>query len=116
MSLRKALAELPDDLATRNIVRSLVAYLQSHEGERFNAERVSRSTGVSLHDVQTIMCALVDGFVLDCDGDPRCETCRFTPDAVLNLEVRRYLREAGSSDARLHRGIDRFRGRFGSSA
>lgn len=116
MSLRKALAELPDDLATRGVVRETVAYLQSHEGERFDAERVSRTTGIALQTTQTILCAMARAFVIDCDGDPRCSTCTFAPDAVLTLEIRRYLRGAGSSDARLHRGIDRFRGRYGPGA
>ncbi len=116
MSLRRALATLPDDLATRNSARSVVAYLQSHEGERFDVERIGRGTGVSLPRVESVLCALASGYVVDCDGDPRSTQCIFSPDPVLSLEVRRYLRVAGGSDARLQRGVDRFRGRYGSGA
>jgi len=116
VSLRKALAALPDDLATRTTVRSVVTFLQSHAGESFDARRISRGTGTSVQGVESVLCALAHGFVVDCDGDPRCSTCTFSPDAVLDLEVRRYLRGTGRDDTRLHRGIDRFRGRYGSGA
>jgi len=112
--LRRALAALPDDLATRNSVRTVVAYLQSHEGERFDAEKLRRGTGVSEQRIESVLCALAQGYVVDCDGDPRFTPCIFSPDPVLSLEVRRYLRVAGGSDARLQRGVDRFRGRYGT--
>ena len=114
MSLRKALAMLPDDVATRNSVRSVVSYLQSHEGERFDVERIGRGTGLAQPRVESVLSALASGYVVDCDGDPRFNSCIFSPDPVLSLEVRRYLRVAGGSDTRLQRGVDRFRGRYGS--
>jgi len=116
VSLRRALAALPDDLAMRTTVRSVVAYLQAHPGERFDAPKISRATGSSAQGVETVLCALATGYVVDCDGDPRHSTCTFSPDAVLDLEVRRYLRGTGRDDTRLHRGIDRFRGRYGPGA
>lgn len=116
MSLRKALATLPDDLATRTTVRAVVTFLQAHPGESFDANRISRGTGASPHNVEVVLCSLANGFVIECDGDPGCSKCTFTPDRILDLEVRTFLRGTGRDDVRLHRGIDRFRGRYGSGA
>lgn len=114
MSLRRALSALPDDRDTVAAVREVVAFLSLHPGEPMDVERVTRSTGVSSVRVEPVMCALAEALVIDCDGDPRLHEFTYQPDAVLSLEVRRFLKVAGGVESRLHRGVDRFRGRYNS--
>lgn len=111
MSLRKALIALPDDRSTRSAVRSVIAYLESHQGQRFEVSSVVRGTGLDDRRVEQVMGALAAAFVIDCDGDPCSTSCEFAPDSVLALEIRHYLRTSAGSDASLQRGVDRFRGR-----
>jgi len=114
MSLRRALSALPDDRDTVATVRQVVAVFAGHPGESVDAERIVRSTGLSPMRVEPVLCALADTHVIDCDGDPRLHPCTYRPDAVLSLEVRRFMRVAGGVETRLQRGADRFRGRYGS--
>lgn len=112
VSLRKALAALPDDRGTRFAASGVVEFLEAHRGERFDLRGVTRGTGLDSVRVEPILRALAEAFVIDCDGDPRSTSCRYEPDSVLSLEVRHFLRSrGGGADAELRRGVDRFRDR-----
>lgn len=114
MSLRKALLSLSDDASTRHTVSSVIAFMDLHQGEPIEAPRLCRATGLDVHRVEPVLDVLAQEHVIDCDGDPHTAGCVFAPDSVLSLEVRRFLR-SGTGEARLHRGIDRYRGRFGTN-
>ncbi len=111
MSLRRALAALPDDRSTRSAIRTVIAFLDAHKGQRFDTRNIVRGTGLDDRRVEQVMGALAAAFVIDCDGDPSSQPCAFTPDSVLSLEIRHYLRTSAGGDAGLQRGVDRFRGR-----
>lgn len=95
-------------------LREVVSYLHDHPSQPVLVERVVRVTGQPELRVIAVFKALADSYVIDCDGDPCRHACRFEPDLVLNLEVERFLRVAEGSNARLQRGVDRFRSRYDS--
>jgi len=107
---------LPDDRDTVAAVREVVTYLDHHRCEPVPAARIATVTGLPSASVVSVFAALLKGFVVSCDGDPRSDPCTYSPDAVLSLEVNRFLRVAGGSAARLQRGVDRFRSSFGTGA
>lgn len=113
MSLRTALADLPDDRGTVHATREIVACLAMHVGEPMAATRISRSTGLDMSRVLPVLQALARSLVIDCDGDPSLGPCTFAPDAVLQLEVERYLRSRGSDTTRIQESLGRFRSRLG---
>lgn len=113
MSLRRALMALPDDAATRAVAVGVVGFLDLHPNEVVPTDRIERATGLDHDRVAPVISAFADALVVDCD-DPAGRGYVYHPDPVLELEVRRFLR-SGAADARLHKGIDRYRGRFGSS-
>lgn len=111
MSLRKALAALPDDRGTRLALRGVITYLDTHREAPFDLRGVERGTGLDESRIEPVLYALKTAFVIDCDGDPRSNRCTYKPDSVLSLEVRQFLRTSAGGDASLQRGVDRFRGR-----
>lgn len=113
MSLRTALARLPDDRGTVHAAKEVVACFAMHAGEPMSAARISRSTGLDEARVVPVLKALARSVVIDCDGDPSLGACTFTPDTVLQLEVERYLRSGGSDTARVQASLGRFRSRLG---
>lgn len=114
MGLRRAIAALPDDRETAHAVRETVAFLAAHEGEPLDIRRVGRATGLDQERLAGVVAALVEARVIDCDGDPAFGSLLFSPDAVLAMEVRRFLR-GSPADTRLQRGADRFRGARGTN-
>lgn len=113
MSLRRALATLPDDRDSVRATRDVVAYLERHQGESLDVVKISRATGVVGGRVEPVLSALSHALVIDCDGEPLNGHYRYTPDPVLSLEVRRFLKASGGVDAGLQRRVDRFRGHYG---
>lgn len=113
MGLRTAMLALPDDSATRAAVFEVVAFFDTHRGVGLALDRIVHALSVDPDRVSAVMRALADGRVVDCDGATGTETYTLSADPVVTLEVRRFLR-SGDGAARLHRGIDRYRGRFGS--
>ena len=113
MSLRTALAALPDDRGTVHAAREILACFASHVGEPMPATRISRSTGLDIGRVEPVLAALAKSVVIDCDGDSSMASCTFDPDAVLKLEVERYLRSGGSDAARMQSSLGKFRSRLG---
>lgn len=114
MSLRRALGVLPDDRETVMTVRKVMAFLDGHKGDPVVAQRIARVTGLPLDRIELVVEALVGARVLDCDGDPGREDCTYSPDSILDLEVRRFFRVSDAAESGLHRKVDRFRGRFGA--
>jgi hypothetical protein len=115
MSLRKALAALPDDRDTVIAARKVVTFFHRHAHDPVEAARVARATGLAPERTDPVIAALAEGGVLHCDGDPCSSGCRYDPDRVLALEVDRFMRATDSTSARLQSGVDRYRDRFGHS-
>lgn len=113
MSLRKALALLPDDRGTATVVREVLAFFDSHPDTDIEPERVMHATGLPPIRVEPVLKTLAETLVLDCDGEPALKSCRYHPDSVLSLEVSRYLRVQSGSSSQLQSSVDRFRGRHG---
>jgi hypothetical protein len=111
VSLRNALAVLPDDRATRVAVTEVLAYVRGTSSE-VDAPRVARVTGLSLSIVEQVLDVLTGGVVLDCCGDP--PHYRYHADTVNDLEVSRFLRSRSTHDSRVQGSVDRFRNRFGT--
>lgn len=112
MSLRGALANLPDDRATRSAARSVVSFIAHHVDEPLEQERIARVTGVSIVTVEQLIKALADGYVIDCGG-PGTVSCIYHPSTVLGMEVDRYLRTSSVVDQSLRKSTDRFRSQYG---
>ncbi len=115
MSLRKAIESLPDDRATVLATRQVIAFFNAHPNEWANSARIARATGVDETHVAVVLQVMAEQFVLDCGGSNGRE-CRYAPDSLLAIEVRRYLQSSAVSGARLQRDVDRFRGRFGGTS
>jgi len=111
VSLRNALAALPDDRATRVAVTEVLAYVRRATAE-VDAPRVARVTGIGLSTVERVLDVLAGGVVLDCSGDP--PRYRYHADTVNDLEVSRFLRSRSTQDSRVQGSVDRFRNRFGT--
>jgi hypothetical protein len=116
MSLRRALAALPDDRDTAMAVREIVTFFNSHKGQAIEPGRLARVTGVGDLRTEPVLTALSCARVVDCDGDVRSDTCVYAPDVALDIEVRRYLRVSGTAGSGLQSRVDRFRGTYGSGA
>jgi hypothetical protein len=113
MSLRTALASLPDDRTTASAVREVVAFYAAHEHTPMDLCRISRATSISADRVGAVVEALCSEGVLHCDGDPHLKGSSFDPDRVLSMEVDRFLRTAAAPNARLQAGVGRYMNRFG---
>lgn len=115
MSLRTALASLPDDRTTAIAVREVVAFFAAHASTPIDAERVARATGLSEDRVRGVMQALCSESVLHCDGDPRLKGISFDPDRVLAMEVDRFLRRTDGPGSRVQASVGKYLNRFGQT-
>jgi len=113
VSLRTALASLPDDRMTASAVREVIAFFAAHAHTPLDPSRISRATSLSSDRVVSVVKALCSAGVLHCDGDPDLKGSTFDPDRVLSMEVDRFLRSGGATSARLQAGVGRYMNRFG---
>lgn len=115
MSLRTALASLPDDRTTAIAVREVVAFFAAHTSTPIDIERVTRATGLSEDRVQGVLQALCSASVLHCDGEPRLKGVNFDPDRVLAMEVDRFLRRTNAPATRVQASVGKYLNRFGQT-
>ena len=115
MSLRTALASLPDDRGTATVLREILAFFSAHPHTEVSVDRLVRATGLVHERIEPVLGALCSSAVLHCDGDSRLHDCSFDPDHVLALEIERFLRTAGAPNVRLQASVGRYRNRFGSA-
>lgn len=108
-----SLALLSDDRATGTAVREVLSFFRAHAHEPLEPTRVVRATGLSADRVEPVLSALAKGLVIDCDGDPLKQPSSFDPDAMLALEIRRFLRQGDGASSRTNEGMNRYRGRQG---
>ena len=113
VSLRTALAKLPDDRMTANAVHEVIAFFAAHACTPLDPARISRATSLPSDRVVAVVKVLCSAGVLHCDGDPDLKGSTFDPDGVLSMEVDRFLRSGGATNARLQAGVGRYMNRFG---
>jgi hypothetical protein len=111
MSLRTALETLPSDRMSRYAVREIVTFFSRHPDEWLSVEYVSRVTEVPQDDAHRVIDALTSAFVLDSDDDSG--EYRYVRDALLELEIKRYLRRADTHTQLQRDNLEEFRRRFG---
>lgn len=109
MGLSSVLARLHADRAVDGAVRDILELFHRHPRERMSAETVAKLTGRPLSLVLPILATLAEGFVLDFDSDPA--GFRYVPDAVLELDIERYLHRVETVNGRLQNNVARFRQR-----
>ena len=114
MSLRKALAALPEDRATTSATREVLRFFDTHPNQYVDESRVVRATQATAARVELILHALTDAHVLDCGGSGGQER-RYAPDTLLALEMKRYLQSGATPSTSLQRSTDRFRSRYGGA-
>jgi hypothetical protein len=103
---------LPDDRDTHLAVCEVMTFLTAHERERVEGVRIARATALSEDRVAPVLEALHRALVIDCDGDVGHPAYTYTPDSILDLEVRRFLRMGAVPERGLQRGVDRYRDRY----
>jgi len=64
VSLRKALAALPDDRSTRSAIHGVVSYLDTHRDEPFDLYVITRRTGIDAPHIELVLRALASAFVI----------------------------------------------------
>jgi hypothetical protein len=111
MSLRTALDTLPSDRATLAAVREIIGLFARHPGEWIAASRVVEITEMPTDTTRRVLRVLDSSFVLDSDDDS--ERYCYERDALLDLEVKRYLRRADTHSATLRSNVEEFRRRYG---
>jgi hypothetical protein len=112
VSLRRALAALPDDRATLAAAREMLRFFSAHANEYVDEERVVRATRVTPTQAERILKVLTEAHVIDCGGSGPSEH-RYAPDTLLALEMKRYLQAGSAPSSSLQQGTDRFRSRYG---
>jgi len=111
MSLRSALETLPSDRGTLSAVREIVALFARHPGEWTGVDRIATVTEVQPDIVRRVLTVLSSSFVLDSDDDS--ERYCYQSDALLDLEIKRYLRRIDTHSNVLRSNVEEFRRRYG---
>lgn len=111
MSLGRALTRLNTDRAMDGVVRDVLLLFRRHPLESLAPARVAEMTDRPLSLVGPILTTLSECFVLDFQSDP--VSYRYAPDALLEIDVERYLERVGTAQGRLQNNVARFRRRQG---
>lgn len=111
MTLKQALSTLPDDRGTKSAVRAVLTVLEAHRGDEMGCAALARLTGLSTATVGPVVEALAHGGVVDCAHES--EGCVYDPGTLVELEVSRFLRSAGTHSAKLQDSVSKFRDRYG---
>lgn len=109
MGLGAALTQLRTDRSLDSVVRDVLVFFRTHPGRSFSVAEVARGIARPLALVEPILLTLGRCFVLDCHSDPPCY--RYVPEAILDLDVERFLHRVGAVEGRLQSNVARFRQR-----
>lgn len=109
MGLSTALNRLHADRTLDGIVRDVLLLFRHHPRESFTAAEVADLTRRPLPLVEPILLTLRDCFVLDFQADP--SAFRYLPDALVEIDMERYLQRVNTVNDRLQNNVARFRQR-----
>ena len=109
MGLSMALARLQADRTLDGVVRDVLLVFKHHPGVSFTAAEVARRSSRPRAVIEPILLTLARNFVLDFQSDP--PGYRYVPDALLELDVQRYLQRVSAVTGRLQDNVARFRQR-----
>lgn len=109
MGLSVALARLQADRSLDGVVRDVLLVFKHHPGVCFTSAEVARRSNRQLAAVEPILLTLARNFVLDFQSDP--PGYRYAPDALLELDIQRYLQRVNVATGRLQDNVARFRQR-----
>lgn len=111
MGLSSAIARLHADRTLDSAIRDVLATFHGHPREVLTVDTLARLSGRPAGQVEGIARTLRECFVLDCTGD--LPGFRYVPDALLELDIRRYLERVDTVNGRLQDNVARFRERQG---
>ena len=109
MGLNAALARLQADRSVDGVVRDVLLVFKNHPGVAYTSSEVARLASRPDSAVEPILLTLARSFVLDFQADP--PTYRYVPNALLNIDVQRYLHRVNVVNGRLQDNVARFRQR-----
>lgn len=109
MSLYTALERLPRDRETESTVREVLELMRRHKGESMGAADVARRVQQPENRISVILSKLADGCVVHArDGH-----FRYEQDALVDLEVQRFLKRAEHHTQLVQNNVAKFRERYG---
>lgn len=112
MSLRRALEELPHDRMLESVAREVLGLFYRNPKAWLTSEQV-KSRISHPADADRILGLMTESYVLDFeDAPPRY---RLVADALLAIEVDRFLRRAERHEHRIQTNVARFRRHFNNS-
>lgn len=91
--------------------REVMAFFARHPGEWMSIDRVAEVTEFDAPLVRRILRVLDSSFVLDSDDD--ATEYRYERDALLDLEIRRFLHRVDTHSDMLRSNVEQFRRRYG---
>lgn len=109
MSLSRALADLPADRHTEDVVRDVLALFGHHEHEWLGEGDVERRTGRTRAEVAPVLHTLAGSYVLG--FDPESRRYRFARDVALEYEIDAFMRRVAYHQSHARTNVERFRGR-----
>ncbi|MDO8964498.1 MAG: hypothetical protein Q7W30_08425 [Coriobacteriia bacterium] len=109
MSLQRALERLPGDRGTEAAIREVLELMRIHVRESLSAPEVARRLERPEPTISVILSTLADGYVLRTED----ALYRYEPDALVDLDVQRYLRRVATHSAHVQQNVAKFRDRYG---
>lgn len=109
MSLSRALADLPSDRHTEDVVRDVLALFGHHEREWLGESEIGRRTGHTPAEVAPVLHTLAGSYVLGFDTDSK-RYC-YSRDVALDYEIDAFMRRVAYHHSHTRTNVERFRGR-----
>lgn len=109
MGLSRALTRLQADRTLDGVVRDVLLVFRARPDLSLSAAEVARRSNRPRAVVEPILLTLARDFVLDFQSDP--PGYRYSPDALTDLDVQRYLERVSVVTGRLQDNVARFRQR-----
>jgi hypothetical protein len=111
VGLAQAMNLIADDRQTQSATREVLTVFSSCPEKWLKPDDVCRSCLYGADVVRSVLTALAAGRVLD--FEPASGSYCYHQDAVLDLEVRRFIRRADGHERLVRTNVDRFRQRYG---
>ena len=111
MGLQRALLRIAGDRSAENLLREVLGFAREQAPATFSAEQLAGHIRHDVADVAMLLSQLEAEAVLVRDGG----LYRYPDDAVVDLDVRRFLRSAQRHHAIVQTNVERFRQRFRST-